>query len=351
MVSDIQLKEQELFNLRNLFQQKDQEVLELRNQMNNIRSYGSSPLMQSPSFAPILTKSHSYHGGEHIVPKKEEDPIPQFKVNQEVFNTLAQQIDDAMKTVAQLNDEHLIALLGFIEKSKAQAESLLQDLLRFKNAMIDEGTINLEINNVKQRIEGYRPQVEDIINTRKAPSLVQAPIIETKPLLLPKASKPFITKPPEEVKIETREVSPSVGMQTRSQGPAIIGHDITHEIVDEKGEIVYKGEMFELAGKMYSTPEYVLNIIKPSKTSEIKVFKQAFLLRQREKDDRFAIDDTKYYAKAAIKILEEVLKKDKVKVALVMHHMINKHPDVLSDFKNKFTREYSQYLPGPKNVS
>ena len=58
-------------------------------------------------------------------------------------------------------------------------------------------------------------------------------------------------------------------IQTRSKGPVSFGEEIRREIVDEQGNIIWKGTEHLLAGKQYTTAEYVLNFIKYASTQEI----------------------------------------------------------------------------------
>ena len=72
-------------------------------------------------------------------------------------------------------------------------------------------------------------------------------------------------------------------MQTRSKGPVSFGEEIRREIVDDHGNIIWKGTEHVLAGKHYTTAEYVFNLIKPVRTQEISKFKEAYQIADKHK--------------------------------------------------------------------
>ena len=70
-------------------------------------------------------------------------------------------------------------------------------------------------------------------------------------------------------------------MHTRSQGPANTGQEIVQELFDQHGNLIWKGMEFELAGKPYSAADFILNLIKPNMSNQIKVFKNVYEVRQQ----------------------------------------------------------------------
>jgi len=50
---------------------------------------------------------------------------------------------------------------------------------------------------------------------------------------------------------------PRHGVQTRSQGPVSFGEEVRREIVDDQGNIIWRGTIHELSGKEYSTADYI----------------------------------------------------------------------------------------------
>ena len=66
-----------------------------------------------------------------------------------------------------------------------------------------------------------------------------------------------------------------IQMHTRSQGPANTGQEIVQEIFDQHGNLIWKGMEFKLAGKPYSAADFILNLIKPNISNQIKAFKNA----------------------------------------------------------------------------
>ena len=134
-------------------------------------------------------------------------------------------------------------------------------------------------------------------------------------------------------------------MQTRSQGPVSFGEEIRREIVDEHGNIIWKGTEHVLAGKQYTSAEYVFNLIKPAKTKEISNFKAAYQLADKHKR---TFNSTDIFVKDAINILNKELGGDKYKVAIFMDSLIKSANandiKIIKLFETKFTSDYAWYL-------
>ena len=134
------------------------------------------------------------------------------------------------------------------------------------------------------------------------------------------------------------------GMLTRSQGPANTGQEMIQEIFDQNGNLLWRGMTFELAGKQYDAPEFVLNLIKYNKSNAIKNFKNAYEQRQQVLGDNTTYNNQKYVDKA-VAILEQQFDYDKQKVALVMKYMIDKNPsNIVTEFNKKYMKDYAQYI-------
>ena len=155
---------------------------------------------------------------------------------------------------------------------------------------------------------------------------------------------------PEEIKIEDIPSrlglggQQSISQSTRSQGPATIGQETTADIVDPQGNLIFKGTWYELAGKNYTTPEYVLNLIKHARSNDVKNFKNAHEQRQKEKGINVTFTNQKF-TDQAIEILEQSLNNDKHKIALVMDNIIkNNQNNIFKEFVTKYNRDYAKYL-------
>jgi len=62
-------------------------------------------------------------------------------------------------------------------------------------------------------------------------------------------------------------------MITRSQGPANSGQEIVQELVDQNGNLIWRGMEFELAGKKYNTSEFVPYFSDNKKLQKFETFK------------------------------------------------------------------------------
>ena len=164
---------------------------------------------------------------------------------------------------------------------------------------------------------------------------------------------------PEEIKVDVQDVQPvpranpeeayRVHEGTRSQGPAIIGEEIVHQVLNEQGSIIWEGKTFKLAGKDYTVPQYALSLIKHNRTNEIKNFKNAFAENQRNAGDRSTYDDKRFVSKA-IEILEETANQNKEIVAIVMRRFLDvEEKDISAEFKRRYTKDYEKYLPEKYN--
>ena len=157
---------------------------------------------------------------------------------------------------------------------------------------------------------------------------------------------------PEEIKVDVQpapRVNPEEAYRvhegTRSQGPAIIGEEIVHQVLNEQGSIIWEGKTFKLAGKDYTTPQYALNLIKHNRTNEIKNFKNAFVENLRNAGDRSTYDDKRFVSEA-IKILEETANQNKEIVAIVMRRFLDvEEKNISVEFKRRYTKDYERYLP------
>ena len=100
-----------------------------------------------------------------------------------------------------------------------------------------------------------------------------------------------------------------------------------------------------LAGKHYTTAEYVFNLIKPARTQEISNFKEAYQIADKHKR---IFNNTSIYVNDAINILNKELGGDKYKVAIFMDSLIKSANandiNILKGFEEKFTKDYAQYL-------
>ena len=120
---------------------------------------------------------------------------------------------------------------------------------------------------------------------------------------------------------------------------------MTAEIIDNHENLIWKGVAFELAGKQYTAPEYVLNLIKHSKTNVVKNFKNAYEERQRTLGDRSTYNNQKF-ADKAVEILEEATNNNRAAVPLIMKHVIeNNERNIIKEFSNKYLKEYAKSLP------
>ena len=164
---------------------------------------------------------------------------------------------------------------------------------------------------------------------------------------------------PEEVKVDVQEVQPvprinpeeayRVHEGTRSQGSAVIGEEIVHQVLNEQGSIIWEGKTYKLAGKDYTAPQYALNLIKHNRTNEIKNFKNAFAENQRNAGDRSTYDDKRFVSKA-IEILEETANHNKEIVAIVMRRFLDvEEKNISAEFKKRYTKDYERYLPAKYN--
>ena len=161
---------------------------------------------------------------------------------------------------------------------------------------------------------------------------------------------------PEEVKVDIQNV-PRVNPQeayrvhegTRSQGPATIGEETVHQVLNEQGSIIWQGKTFKLAGKDYTAPQYALNLIKHNRTNEIKNFKNAFAENQRNSGDRSIYDDKRFVTRA-IEILEETANQNKEIVAIVMRRFLDvEEKNISAEFKRRYAKDYERYLPAKYN--
>ena len=138
-------------------------------------------------------------------------------------------------------------------------------------------------------------------------------------------------------------------MVTRSQGPAIIGEEIVHQVLNEKGAIIWQGKPFKLAGKEYTAHQYALNLIKHNRTNEVKNFKNAFIENLRNSGDKSSYDDKRFVGKA-IEILEETANQNKEVVAIVMRRFIDVERDKINaEFKRRYAKDYEKYIPEQYN--
>ena len=136
----------------------------------------------------------------------------------------------------------------------------------------------------------------------------------------------------------------SVSQGTRSQGPAIIGQEIVNQVLNEKGEIIWEGKSFKLAGKEYSAPMYALNLIKHNRSNEIKNFKNVFIKDRRNAGDKSSYDDKKVVTKA-IEILEETSNHNNVMVAIVMRRLLDAEGDMIcTEFRKRYIKDYDRYF-------
>ena len=164
---------------------------------------------------------------------------------------------------------------------------------------------------------------------------------------------------PEQVKVDIQELplQPRINPEepyrvhegTRSQGPAIIGEEIIHQVLDDKGSIAWQGKTFKLAGKEYSAPQYALNLIKHNRSNEVKNFKNAFIENLRNVGDKSTYDDKRFVNKA-IELLEETANQNKEIVAIVMRTFLDIEGDKINaEFKRRYAKDYEKYLPKQYN--
>ena len=114
------------------------------------------------------------------------------------------------------------------------------------------------------------------------------------------------------------------------------------EIVDLQGNIIWRGESLNLAGKEYSIPAVVVNLIKYANSNPIKNFKNAYEQWKRDKGDKSTFNNKKY-VEEAVNILEAQLK-NKQDVAIVMKSRIENNTRIFKEFNERYDREYRQYL-------
>ena len=302
--------------------------------------------------------------------KKYHDLEAQRNKDLQNLNQKMRQQEGSFEATRQSEISQLSQTLERLEAEKNQYQSKISELEKeltntknFANTKYDEVVnekreLEQEIRNkefkLQEQNDVYKNYVEELAQGHKNKKSEyenkineQAEMIRQLSSQLEQMNKGSIreeTKIEEEIPIqEIPQISQTrEGMQTRSHGPANTGQEIVQELFDPNGNLIWKGMTFELAGKQYDTPEFVLNLIKYNTSNQIKIFKNAYEQRQQTLGDKSTYNNQKYVNKA-IEILIQQLNNNKQNIALVMKAIIDKEK-VLKEFSNVFNKDYAQYL-------
>ena len=115
------------------------------------------------------------------------------------------------------------------------------------------------------------------------------------------------------------------------------------EIIHSQGNIIWRREALNLAGKEYIIPEVAVNLNnKYANSNQIKNFKNAYELSKRDKSDKLTYNNEND-VEEAINILEDQLK-NKQNVAIVIKSIIENNTRIFKEFNERYDREYRQYL-------
>ena len=280
---------------------------------------------------------------------------------------LNQRLSEQQSNFSQLRQQEINKLNQSINQLNAEKQE--KDTL-YNNLYIEYQTLvqnvnnlpsnNLQAMNALQAKDSQNQQyIEQIKNEAITLMNQKDQVINQLANELNQLKNSQIALKPEEIKVDVQEVQPAprvnpqeayrVHEGTRSQGPAIIGEEIVHQVLNEQGSIIWEGKTFKLAGRDYTAPQYALNLIKHNRTNEIKNFKNAFAENQRNAGDRSTYDDKKFVSKA-IEILEETANQNKEIVAIVMRRFLDvEEKNISAEFKKRYTKDYERYLPAKYN--
>ena len=312
-------KNQELNTLNRKIQQQEgnyqssvqAEISQLRQYINNIETEKNQ--YQNKINELILelenTKNYASNKYDEVLNEKRELEEKVKEKDEEIESFTG--MGDRLKNLYQ-NEYRKI-----VSDAKAEYETKLNQQQEVINQLV------AEIENLK------RPHTEEIkINE------------ETIPSKNIRQSTSMIIEHPLEM---SSSIKGGAAMHTRSQGPAETGSEMIQEIADPQGNIIWRGEAINLAGKEYSIPEVVTNLVKPSNSNQLKNFKNAYELWKRDKGDKSTFNTVKS-ANEAINLLEDKLQHNKQNVAIVMKSIIDTNPRVLKEFKDRYEKEYDKYL-------
>ena len=276
---------------------------------------------------------------------------------------LNQRLSEQQSNFSQMRQQEIINLnhsISQLNAEKQEKENQYNNLYNEYQSLIQNvnnlPSNNLQAINALQAKDSQNQQyIEQIKNEAITHMNQKDQVIQQLTNELNQFKNSQVAIKPEEIKVDVQDVQPTprvnpeeayrVHEGTRSQGPAIIGEEIVHQVLNEQGSIIWQGKTFKLAGKDYTAPQYALNLIKHNRTNEIKNFKNAFAESQRNAGDRSTYDDKRFVTRA-IEILEETANQNKEIVAIVMRRFLDvEEKNISAEFKRRYTKDYEKYLP------